>query len=180
MPGDRSAEKLRIGVVGLGTFVEIAHFPAYFESPYREFIEVAAVCDLDSARLATIASKYGVAGRYTDHRTMLEHVELDALVVVTPDHAHTPIVLDAIDAGRDVLVEKPLTMKTSEARQILDAAERAGVGILVLTHYLPPIAPGQEADWRARAATVFPRQIELGDDLHRVEVHPGVCVKPGG
>ena len=49
------------------------------------------------------------------------------------------------------------------------------MGILVLTHYVPGIAPGQEDDWRALAATVFSRQIELGDDLHRVEVHPGVC-----
>jgi ribonuclease Z len=49
---------------------------------------------------------------------------------------------------------------------------------LVLTHYVPAIAPGQEDEWRALAATEFSRQIELGDDLHRVEVHPGVGVKP--
>ena len=54
------------------------------------------------------------------------------------------------------------------------------LGILVLTHYVPAIAPGQEEEWRALAASVFPRQIELGDDLHRVEVHPGVCVRPTG
>jgi ribonuclease Z len=54
-------------------------------------------------------------------------------------------------------------------------AARAGVGVLILTHYVPGIAPGQEEDWRALAATTFSRQIELGDDLHRVEVHPGVC-----
>ena len=40
------------------------------------------------------------------------------------------------------------------------------------------IEPGQEDEWRALAATVFDRQIEVGDDLHRVEVHPGVCAKP--
>jgi ribonuclease Z len=49
------------------------------------------------------------------------------------------------------------------------------VSILVLTHYVPPLVPGQEDQWRALAATAFDRQIELGDDLHRVEVHPGVC-----
>ena len=55
-----------------------------------------------------------------------------------------------------------------------------GSGILILTHYVPGIEPGQEDDWRALAASVFGRQIELGDDLHRVEVHPGVCAKPAG
>lgn len=57
-------------------------------------------------------------------------------------------------------------------------AARAGVGILILTHYLPAIQPGQEEDWRAMAATSFDRQIEVGDDLHRVEVHPGVGTAP--
>ena len=57
-------------------------------------------------------------------------------------------------------------------------ATRAGVGILILTHYVPGIEPGQEDDWCALAASEFDQQIELGDDLHRVEVHPGVCAKP--
>ena len=51
-------------------------------------------------------------------------------------------------------------------------ATRAGVGTLVLTHYVPGIAPGQEEAWRSLAATAFAGTIELGDDLHRVEVHP--------
>ena len=66
----------------------------------------------------------------------------------------------------------------SSVEEAAATATRAGVGILVLTHYVPPIAPGQEDAWRALAASAFDRQIELGDDLHRVEVHPGVCVKP--
>jgi ribonuclease BN (tRNA processing enzyme) len=50
------------------------------------------------------------------------------------------------------------------------AAPRAGVGTLVMTHYVPAIAPGQEEQWRALAASEFSGQIELGDDLHRVDV----------
>lgn len=49
-------------------------------------------------------------------------------------------------------------------------ARRAGVDTLVLTHYVPAIAPGQEEQWRALAAAEFDGPIELGDDLHRVEV----------
>ena len=68
----------------------------------------------------------------------------------------------------------------SSVEQAAATAQRAGVGTLVLTHYVPPLQPGQEDEWRALAATEFDRQIELGDDLHRVEVHPGVCAKPAG
>jgi ribonuclease Z len=66
----------------------------------------------------------------------------------------------------------------SSVEEAAATATRAGVGTLILTHYVPPLAPGQEDEWRARAASAFDRQIELGDDLHRVEVHPGVCTKP--
>ena len=104
--------------------------------------------------------------------------------------------LDALAAGAGALVHTVIRkdlveqMPVQRISDIFDyhssveeaaaTADRAGVGILVLTHYVPGIAPGQEEDWRALAATVFSRQIELGDDLHRVEVHPGMCGARGG
>jgi ribonuclease Z len=60
----------------------------------------------------------------------------------------------------------------SSVQQAAATAKRAGVGTLVLTHYVPGIAPGQEEQWRALAAAEFDGRIELGDDLHRVEVQP--------
>lgn len=59
----------------------------------------------------------------------------------------------------------------SSVEEAAATAKRAGVGTLVLTHYVPGIAPGQEEQWRALAAAEFGGPIELGDDLHRVEVH---------
>src|SRR5690625_1019186 len=58
----------------------------------------------------------------------------------------------------------------SSVQEAAATAKRAGVGTLVLTHYVPAIAPGQEEQWRALAAAEFDGPIELGDDLHRVEV----------
>jgi ribonuclease Z len=60
----------------------------------------------------------------------------------------------------------------SSVQEAAATARRAGVGTLVLTHYVPTIAPGQEEQWRELAATEFDGRIELGDDLHRVEVAP--------
>lgn len=58
----------------------------------------------------------------------------------------------------------------SSVEQAADTAARAGVGTLVLTHYVPPLAPGDEPTWRAQAAGSFDGRIELGDDLHRVTI----------
>lgn len=136
----------------------------------------------------------------TDHRPVaptigfrIEHA--DASVVLAGDTVPCES-LDELAAGAGALVHTVIRKDLVELlpqqriRDICDyhssveqaaaTAARAGVGILILTHYVPAIAPGQEDDWRALAAKHFDRQIELGDDLHRVEVHPGVCAKPGG
>jgi ribonuclease Z len=92
---------------------------------------------------------------------------------------HTVIRKDIVALSPNQRVRDILDYHSSVEEAAATAA-RAGVGTLVLTHYVPAIAPGQEDEWRALAATEFSRQIELGDDLHRVEVHPGIGVKPAG
>ena len=134
----------------------------------------------------------------TDHRpvapTIGFRIEHDGASVVLAGDTVPCESLDALAAGAGGLVHTVIRkdlidkMPMQRIRDILDyhssveqaahTAARAGVGILILTHYVPGIEPGQEDDWRALAAAVFDRQIELGDDLHRVEVHPGVCAKP--
>lgn len=130
----------------------------------------------------------------TDHRPVaptigfrVEHA--DASVVLAGDTVPCES-LDKLAAGAGALVHTVIRKDLIDAlpmqrlRDICDyhssveeaaaTAARAGVGILILTHYVPAIEPGQEDEWRALAASAFDRQIELGDDLHRVEVHPGV------
>lgn len=133
----------------------------------------------------------------TDHRPVTPTIAFriehgGASVVAAGDTVPCPT-LDALAAGAGALVHTVIRKDLIEMlpqqriRDICDyhssvqeaaaTATRAGVGILILTHYVPGIAPGTEDDWRALAAAVFDRQIELGDDLHRVQVHPGVCTR---
>ena len=103
---------------------------------------------------------------------------LDELASGAGALVHTVIRKDLVALSPNQRVRDILDYHSSVEEAAATAA-RAGVGTLILTHYVPTIAPGQEDAWRALAATEFSRQIELGDDLHRVEVHPGVGVKPG-
>lgn len=133
----------------------------------------------------------------TDHRPVTPTIAFriehgGASVVAAGDTVPCPS-LDSLAAGAGALVHTVIRKDLIELlpqqriRDICDyhssvqeaaaTATRAGVGILILTHYVPGIAAGTEDDWRALAASVFDRQIELGDDLHRVEVHPGVCTR---
>jgi ribonuclease Z len=97
---------------------------------------------------------------------------LDALAAGAGALVHTVIRKDLIAALPQQRIRDICDYHSSVA-EAAATAQRAGVGTLVLTHYVPAIAPGQEEQWRALAAAEFEGPIELGDDLHRVEVVAG-------
>jgi ribonuclease Z len=133
----------------------------------------------------------------TDHRpvepTIALRITYEGASVVLAGDTLPCASLDELASGAGALVHTVIRkdlvekMPIQRIRDISDyhssveeaaaTATRAGVGILILTHYVPAIVPGQEDEWRALAASAFDQQIELGDDLHRVEVHPGVGAK---
>ena len=126
----------------------------------------------------------------TDHRpvapTIGFRIEFGGASVVLAGDTVACASLDELAAGANALVHtvirkdilanvpqqriKDVCDYHSSVQEAAATAERAGVGTLVMTHYVPAIAPGQEEQWRALAAAEFSGQIELGDDLHRVEV----------
>lgn len=94
---------------------------------------------------------------------------LDRLAEKTNALVHTAIRKDIIAQFPQQRI-KDICDYHSSVQQAAATAQRAGVGTLVLTHYVPAIAPGQEEQWRSLAAAEFGGRIELGDDLHRVAI----------
>lgn len=126
----------------------------------------------------------------TDHRpvepTIAFRIEYGGTSVVLAGDTVPCSTLDDLSTGADALVHTVIRkdvialVPQQRLKDILDyhssveqagaTAARAGVGTLVLTHYVPPLAPGQEDQWRALAATEFSGRIELGDDLLTVQI----------
>lgn len=88
-----------------------------------------AFCDVDDLRAAASYKLYPDVPRYKDFRKMLDErgKEIDAVVISTPDHTHTPAALAAMQMGKHVYVEKPLTHNIAEARLLLEAAKKYNV-----------------------------------------------------
>ncbi len=122
-------------IVGSGLWGSL-HARVYSESDKARLV---AVCDINEQRARDLASKFGVEG-YADLGRMLARDDIDAVSIVTPDFAHTDIALAAIAAGKHVLCEKPLATNSADCRRIIDAANAAGVKLMVDFHarWSPP------------------------------------------
>ena len=104
------------------------------------------MADIDEKKATSVASKYG-ARAFTDYRKMLEAGEVDAIHIATPDHLHTEPVLAALEAGKHVLVEKPMATTVDDARKVVATAQRVGRHVMVnYTHrWAAPYAHAEAA-----------------------------------
>ena len=110
------SDGVRIGVVGLGIMGE-QYVRIYQAHPAAR---VTAISTRRPERLAEIGSKYGVEGRHSDFRELIERDDVDAVCVATPDAAHYAPVRAALEAGKHVLCEKPFTTDLAEADDLLN------------------------------------------------------------
>ncbi|MFC4025049.1 Gfo/Idh/MocA family protein [Oceanobacillus longus] len=113
---------LKIGVIGLGS-ISYQHIQAYLN---HNDVELIALCDNDEHRLIEKGSVYKVTKLYTDYSALLENKEIDAVSICTWNNTHAEIAVAALEAGKNVLVEKPLSMTVEEALAVEAAVERTG------------------------------------------------------
>ena len=122
------ATPLKVGLLGAGGITN-SHLPAYLEHPDR--VKLTAVCDLDESRAQAQAKKAGVEAVYTDLDKMLREADIDAVDNCTFHPAHAPLCIAVAEAGKHVLVEKPMAITVQECRDMIAAADKAGVTLMV-------------------------------------------------
>ncbi|HVQ29600.1 MAG TPA: Gfo/Idh/MocA family oxidoreductase, partial [Vicinamibacteria bacterium] len=118
-------DRIRVGVVGVKGMGG-GHIKHVLEQMPGENATIVAVCDVwEKARLkAKEAAKLEDAQVHSDYRRLLDQKDVDAVIVATPDHWHEEIAIAAMESGRHVYVEKPMTRHLEEAFAIQDAAKR--------------------------------------------------------
>jgi predicted dehydrogenase len=114
-------DRIHMGYIGLGNRGDQVH-DAFLEFGDQQ---TAAVCDLRDDYMNFAIQKSRVTPRkFQDYRKLIEDKEVDAVVVATPDHWHALMLIDACNAGKDVYVEKPLSLTVVEGRKMVETAER--------------------------------------------------------
>jgi predicted dehydrogenase len=110
-------ERLRVGIIGCGGIAG-HHLNTLLKMKEADNVEVTAVCDIYDKRTEAFATRTG-ARQYKDYRRLLDADDVDYVLIATPEHWHAQMTLDALDAGKHVYVEKPMTHYIDESKKVL-------------------------------------------------------------
>jgi predicted dehydrogenase len=119
----KEERRLRIGVLGAGQIAQAAHFESCTKARNAD---LAAICDIADDLRERMAATHGVTKTYADYDSMLADRDIDAVIIATADAVHVPASLRALEAGKHVLCEKPVSVSVEEAEHLKRAVDRSG------------------------------------------------------
>lgn len=145
---------IRIGIIGCGAIGQRRHIPEALANPHCTLV---ALADANKARVEELAALHH-ARAFTDHRDLLK-ADVDAVVVAGPNAVHAQQSIDALQAGKHVLCEKPMATTREDARRMIDAAQKAGKHLMIGLNQrlMPPHVKAKEilASGRLGSALAF-------------------------
>lgn len=121
------SKKIKVGIIGTGSISE-QHINAYLKNPN---VELYAFCDISEERVKMMAERHGVKHTFTDMNEMLKLKEIDAVSVCTWNSAHALCTIAALNAGKHVLCEKPMSVSAEDARTMKEAADKNGKLLMI-------------------------------------------------
>jgi predicted dehydrogenase len=124
------AERVKVGVVGLGSLSQRGTLPHTYQADAREKIVPVAVCDPVPGRADAVAEKWLWEQAYTDYAEMLEKADLDAVVINSPIPFHHGQIKAALEAGKHVYSQKSMTTTFAEADEVVELAKRKGLTLV--------------------------------------------------
>ena len=141
-----ASRRLLFGVVGCGG-MGTGHVSGLVKRSARDTLQVVAVCDVYQRRLSR-AMQIASAKGHRDYRPLLDTKDIDAVLIATPDHWHGKISLDALDAGKHVYVEKPMSHTVEQALELRNAVRRHQKRVL----QVGPNGTSNDSYWKAHDA----------------------------
>jgi len=130
-----SDESLKVGVLGTGAVAQLVHIP---NCARRRDVELVALADKDPLKSRTLSQRFGV-DRVVDTEELLDDPAVDAVIICTPNHLHEEEAVSALEAGKHVLVERPMALTPEGCRRVVEAARQADRTLMVgMNHRFRP------------------------------------------
>ena len=139
-------KSIRIGVIGAG-FIGRVHMERFSQI---EGAQVTGCTDMSAELATTAAKKYGIERVFSTADELIASDDVDAVVVAVPNKHHAPLTVAALEAGKHVLVEKPMALNATAAREIVEAQRKTGL-IVMVAHQMRWLPEPREAKRMADA-----------------------------
>ncbi len=125
------ADKLRCAVIGTGA-IGINHLTSLTTCSRAAAV---AISESHPQRAREVSERFKIPRIYSDYRELLEHPDIDAVIVAVPNHLHAPVAIEALNARKHVLLEKPMATSFKEAVRILETAKKMKRTLMVGLHF---------------------------------------------
>ncbi|MEA4889145.1 MAG: Gfo/Idh/MocA family oxidoreductase [Clostridiaceae bacterium] len=144
-----------------------AHMDSIVKDPK---LELAAICDIDQDKLAKAGEQYGVTALYTDYKEMLKDETIDAVVVCTPDQLHKEMTINALESGKHVLCEKPMSLSLDDCLEMIAAEKRTGKKLMVgqICRYTPGFIAAKKLVDEGAIGELFFVESEYAHDYSKI------------
>lgn len=162
-----ASRRVKIGVVGCGWVALTDYFPAMAGEHLKDRVELVAVCDVAAERARTVAETYGAPEWYSSYDEMLEKTAAEAIVLLTPIPLHYRQGVAAIDAGKQLYIQKTMTVSYDEAADLIERARKRGLMLCA--------SPGQLLDPGHRRA----KELIQNGSIGKVQYARGQGSHPG-
>jgi predicted dehydrogenase len=133
-----TARKVKVGIVGCGVVASAYYLPYLMD---MDSVELVAVCDRFETRTRACARLFGAQQQYLDYHEMIERADIEAVFILTAPGTHVPFALKAAQAGKHILLQKPMATSLADARRIADAVRQARVKALIEPSSSTPLDP---------------------------------------
>ena len=179
------SKKIRWGVVGVARIATVKVIPAMQRGGLTE---ITGIASRDGAKAARAASELGIPKSYGSYEELLADPEIDAVYNPLPNHLHVPVSIQAAEAGKHVLCEKPIALTVDETRTLIAARDRAGVkmGEAFMVHVHPQwlrtqeiVRSGEIGDLRAMNCVFSYNNRDPQNIRNRVDIGGGALMDIG-
>lgn len=130
----KGREILKVGIIGCGAIAQEHHLPYWRELEEEGRVVIAGLCDVIVERCEAEAKLCKGAKVFSDYKKMLREEQFDIVDICTQNRLHAPMSISALEAGANVLVEKPIAMNTAEAKKMVETAKRYRRKLMVAQH----------------------------------------------
>jgi len=137
---------VHIGIVGCGSVMRSPYMTLLDKLRAQGWVELARACDIDESKRAFVLARFGIRSFTTDYRELVAADDVDLVLVLTSMREHGPIAAAALQAGKHVMVEKPMAVTLEKGAQLVELARRGPGYLLCAPHVI--LSPTYQTMWR--------------------------------